>query len=218
MNPAGRLSLAPWKHGAPGRGSTWKGGEVEWDANGPPSPKTLLRRSSATPRCSGRSATCGGIAAGARAADWLERLDGYPGSRPPPSVLTRAPTGATAPWRQPRSCASGQWRPMRPCRRHRQGALRQSGGRPRSGMAAPWTVLGSTSSSRPRTRTIRCCGCSVTRPSPCRCGRSRHRVSSGQMSRPRLEPSTSRSRRPMRAAGATGSGATPEESGTSSGA
>lgn len=38
---------------------------------------------------------------------------------------------------------------------------RQSGGRPRSGTAAPWTVLGSTSSSRRSTPTIRRCGCSA---------------------------------------------------------
>jgi hypothetical protein len=40
-------------------------------------------------------------------ADWLERLGRCPGSRPPPSVLMRPRTGATARWPQPRSCASG---------------------------------------------------------------------------------------------------------------
>jgi transposase len=48
-----------------------------------------------------------------------------------------------------------------------------SEGRRRSGTVAPWTVLGSTSSSRPRIPSIRSCGCSATTPSPCRCGPSR---------------------------------------------
>jgi hypothetical protein len=56
----------------------------------------------APPRCFGTSATCevrpnrslGGCLAGASRQ--------CPGSRPPPSVPTRPPTGATARWRQPR--------------------------------------------------------------------------------------------------------------------
>ena len=63
-------------------------------------------------------------------------------------------------------------RPTRPCRPHQNDTPRQSGCRPKSGTAAPWTVLASTSSSRPHIPAIRWCGCSVTRPSPCRCGRS----------------------------------------------
>jgi hypothetical protein len=130
----------------------------------------------------------------------------------------RPPTGATARCRQPRSCASGLWRPMRPCRRRRPSMPRRSGCRPRSGTVVRWTVLGSTSSSRPCTRSIRCCGCSAMRPSRCRCSPRRRHASSGRTSRPRSGRSTSRSRRPTCAAGATGSGATLGESGTSSGA
>jgi hypothetical protein len=97
---------------------------------------------------------------------------------------------------QQMSCASGRWPPMTPCRRHQHGMSRQSEDRPRTGRAAPWTVLGSTSSSRPRTLPIRRCGCSATRPSPCRCGRNRHRASSGRRRglarRPRPLQSSSR--------------------------
>ena len=157
-----------------------------------------------TPRCSGRSATCG-VRRSRRSGGWSAGASRRcPGSRPPPSVRTRPPTGATARWRQPRSCASGQWRPTRPCRPHQNDTPRQSGCRPKSGTAAPWTVLASTSSSRPHIPAIRWCGCSVTRPSHCRCGRSQHRASSGRTSRRRLGRSTSRSRHPMYAAGTTG--------------
>jgi hypothetical protein len=67
------------------------------------------------------------------------------------SGLIRRRTGGTARWPLPRSCASGRWQPTRPCRRHQRGMPYQSGGRSRSGKVAPWTVLGSTSSSRRHT-------------------------------------------------------------------
>jgi hypothetical protein len=101
---------------------------------------------------------------------------------------------------------------------HQNDTPRQSGCRSRSGTAAPWTVLGSTSSSRLHIPSTRYCGCSATRPSPCQCGRKRHRASSGRTVEARSGRSTSPSRRPTCAAGTPGSAATPEENGTSSGA
>jgi hypothetical protein len=174
------------------------------------------RRSGAAVR-PGPSATCGvrpsrrsaGCSAGA--SRWC------PGLKPRPSVLTRSHTGATARWPQPMNCASGQWVPMRPCRNHQEGTSRPSADRPRSGTAAPWMVLGSTSSSRPRTPPIRRCDCSATKPSLCRCGRNRHRPSSGQTSRLPLGCLTSPIRLPMCVGGATGSGAILGERGSSSG-